>query len=372
VTTVKPPARPSLPSPGELLGRIRGDVERSALRARNGLKYLGGVDRPQVGQTPKDVVFRRHKAELWHYRSDQVTHQPPVLIVMSLISRSYILDLAPGNSFVSRLRDEGLDVYMLDWGIPDEADADNTFETYIDDYLPKAVDAVLERSGTPNLTILGYCFGGLLSVLYAARHHDAPLRNLVVMATPTDFSKMGLQAEVFRAGNMDPDAVIDASGNVPPEAIRSSFRLLKPTGDAASYATLWQNLWSDEHMAAYQAMSQWTKDHIPFPGAIFRQNVDMMRDNAIMEGKLELGGEPVHLASITCPFLNVLADKDHIVPGDAASPLVGLVGSEEAEELRLPAGHVGLVAGRSASKQTIPVIVDWIKRHSDAKEGEAP
>lgn len=58
--------RPSLASPAGMLGRIRRDVERSALRARNGIKYVGGLDRPQVGQSPKDVVWSRDKAELWH------------------------------------------------------------------------------------------------------------------------------------------------------------------------------------------------------------------------------------------------------------------------------------------------------------------
>ena len=47
-------------------------------------------------------------------------------IVHSLVSRSYIMDLRPGNSTVEYLLGEGFDVYMLDWGIPDERDADNT------------------------------------------------------------------------------------------------------------------------------------------------------------------------------------------------------------------------------------------------------
>ena len=43
--------------------------------------------------------------------------------------------------------DEGFDVYMLDWGVPDERDAENDFETYVDEYLPRAVEAVRARAG---------------------------------------------------------------------------------------------------------------------------------------------------------------------------------------------------------------------------------
>ena len=65
-------------------------------------------------------------------------------IVFSIFSRSYILDLRPGNSFVEQLLAAGFDVYLLDWGVPDERDAANRLEDYVDDYLPVAVERVRE------------------------------------------------------------------------------------------------------------------------------------------------------------------------------------------------------------------------------------
>ena len=46
-------AMPTVPSPQAVLDRVRRDVERNALRARNGIKLVAGVDRPGVGQTPE-------------------------------------------------------------------------------------------------------------------------------------------------------------------------------------------------------------------------------------------------------------------------------------------------------------------------------
>jgi polyhydroxyalkanoate synthase subunit PhaC len=63
--------------------------------------------------------------------------------------------------------------------------------------------------------------------------------------------------------------------------------------------------------------------------------------------------------------LNIMAERDHIVPLAAAEPVLDLVGSEEKEELRLAAGHAGLVAGRKASKVTLPGIAGWFKDHSE-------
>ena len=134
-------------SPADLLGRVNRDVERSYLRARNGLRYVRGSNRPRLGTTPKDVVWQRDKAQLWRYRGGPVRFAQPLLIVTSLVSRSYILDLLPGSSAVEFLRDRGFDVFLLDWGIPDELDADNSLETYVDEYLPRAVSAVRRQTG---------------------------------------------------------------------------------------------------------------------------------------------------------------------------------------------------------------------------------
>jgi polyhydroxyalkanoate synthase len=340
----------------DVLERVQRDVGRALARGRNGLRYAAGTSRPKVGQTPKDTVWRRHKAQLWRYRSDDVRYRPPVLVVHSLVSRSYVLDLYPGNSAVDFFRRSGLDVYLIDWGVADEAEAANTLETYADEYIPAAIEA----TGAEEVTLLGYCFGGVLSLLAAARHTDLPIRNLVLMATPVDFDGMGAITGLIRDGRLDPDDVLDETGNVPPEAVENAFRMLKPTSEYTQYLTLWENLWNDRYVEGYQAMGQWMRDHVPFPGAAFRQTVEqLVRANGLMDGTV------ADLSRIRCPALNVLAKRDHIVPRAAAEPIPQLLGGG-AEELQLDAGHVGLVAGRAAAKVTLPGIVDWIVAYSEA------
>jgi polyhydroxyalkanoate synthase len=333
-----------------ILQRVQRDVERAALRGRNGLRYAAGTSRPKVGRTPKDVVWSRHKAQLWRYRNDDVRYRPPVVIVHSLVSRSYVLDLYPGNSAIQFFLGQGLDVYLLDWGVADEAEAANTLETYTERYLPEALASI-----GGEVTLLGYCFGGVLSLLAAARGGLA-IRNLICMATPVDFAGMQAITALVRDGRLEPDDLIDSTGNVPPEAVESAFRLLKPTAEYSQYATLWENLWNDQYMEGYQAMGQWTRDHVPFPGAAFRQTVErLVRGNELMA---------MDLRAIDMPVLNVMAERDHIVPLAAAEALASVV--PQTEELRLGAGHVGLVAGRAAAKVTLPGISGWIADHSEA------
>jgi polyhydroxyalkanoate synthase subunit PhaC len=351
-----------------VLDRVLLEVERNALRARNGIRMAAGLSRPKLGTTPKDVVWRRGRSELWHYRNDSVRFSPPLLIVFSLFSRSYILDLQPGNSFVERLLAAGFDVYLLDWGVPDERDAANQLEDYVDDYLPAAVERVRHLTGAEEINLLGYCFGSVLSLLYAAHHLDAPLRSLTVMTTPVDLQQLGPLTSVIGKDGLDVETMLDADGNLPPQIIHQAFQVLKPTAQITQYVDLWERLWGDDYVTAHQAMAGWASDHIPLPGGVAKQLANLVQDNAIVNDTLLLGGDRVTLSAITVPFLTVLATRDHIVPEASAAPLIDLVGSPDKHELRLDAGHVGLLVGRGAAKTTIPTIIEFLIERSEASE----
>ena len=358
-----------VPKPGDLIARVNRDVERSVLRARNGLRYVAGTHRPKVGATPKEVVWRRGKAQLWRYRGPGVRFSPPVVIVHSLVSRSYILDLRPGSSTVEYLVNAGLDVFMLDWGVPDELDADNSLETYVDGYLPRALAAVRRETGCHEVTLAGYCLGGIMAALYAAGHADAAVRNLILMATPIDFGEMSAMVAALREGRLSAEDLIDHTGNVPADVLYSGFYMLAPTVEIAQKATLLQNLWNDEFVEGFQAMAQWSRDHVPFPGAAFRQVVELLvRENVLMSGRVRLGERVVDLRQARGEVLVAMAERDNIVPAGATEPALDLVGDPARRHaLRLPGGHVTFGTGRSAFKHTMPRLTEWISAHSDER-----
>src|SRR5690348_5072486 len=78
----------------------------------------------KIGASPKDVVWTHRKTTLYRYRSEQRRHPIPVLLVFALINRPDIFDLRSGNSFVEFLLDQGYDVFLIDWGYPEEEDSD--------------------------------------------------------------------------------------------------------------------------------------------------------------------------------------------------------------------------------------------------------
>ena len=354
----------------DLISTIRREVERNALRARNGISYLAGGRFVRKAPTPRDLVWRRGKVELWHYRGDTPNGGTPVLLFVGLVARAYCFDLYAGNSFVRKLMAAGLDVYVLDWGCPDEAEAANTLATYTLELLPEAVRAVIEDSGEPELTIIGYCMGAAMALTSLGGGQKFPLRALVLMATPFDFSKMGEFLEPLRDEAFDPESLLDETGNVPASLIRASFRARKPTSDLLVYANLLQNLWSDEYVEGFQAMNEWANDHVPLPGGVFRDMLSQwIIGNGFVRKTMRVGGRKVDLGRIHCPVLCVIAEKDDIVPPAASEPLPSfLTGAQAVENVRLPAGHVNLVVGRPADRVTIPAIGSFLLRHAGERK----
>ncbi len=301
------------------------------------------------------------------YRSDGPRYGPPLLIVHSLVSKSYVLDLLPNTSMVRFLVDEGFDTFLLDWQPADPADAENTFETYVDGYIPQALRALERESGADAVTVIGYCFGGVLTLLLAAAHPELPIRNMMVMATPCDFHQLGFMSDMFRSRRLHSDDVIDPTGLVPASVLDRGFQSLKPTDRVVQQVNLLQNLWNDEFVQSFLAMGNWARDQVPFPGALFRQTVNhLICQNTLIEGVMPYGRGEVRLQDVRCPLLNAFAEKDTITPASSSEPLTDLVGSADASELRLQSGHVGFVAGRQAAKVARPQIVDWLRSHSYA------
>lgn len=358
MTTAAPPYYPD---------RLQEELQQLMLRAQKAMEFAIDPDAANVGQTLKDAIWQRGRTVLYRYRPLAArTADTPVLLVHSLISRSYILDLYPGGSFTEFLLRRGHDVYLIDWGTPTDADRNLVLESYVDKFLPTAVRLVAKDSPSGKVSLLGYCMGGLLAALYAARHPRAPLDTVVCLTTPVDFSKMGLFSVWADQRYFDVDRLIDQVGNIPAEFMRRTFSMLKPASEFSPvrYISLWQNLLNDRYVEQYRAFNKWTADHIPFPAECFRQTVkELQWKNGIVNRTLTLGGKPVNLGNIKWPFLHVVARRDHIVPLESAALLVEMVGSKRKEQIVLEGGHVGIVAGRGAVTNLWPRVDAWLREH---------
>ena len=352
---------------GGAIASLRREVARNATRARNGVKWFAGAEFAPPHPTPSDVVWKKGTASVRHYkRETPARYATPVLAYLGLMSRPYVFDLYKGGSIVEMLMDRGFDAFVLDWGDPTAMDSRNTFETYLGDYLPGALEAVCDSAGTTSVSSFAYCMGGVMTVHALAAQPDLPINSLVTLAAPFDWSDMGAQVNALRDGTIALSDLLDDSGNVPGSVVVESFKVRKPTSDLVNYANLWQNLWNDQYVEGYQAIGRFLRDHPAVAGAAAEQMVQQwIGENAFMTDRLRLGGRRLTLADVRTPVLGVIAERDDIVPLASAAAIGDILPNATVDKLQIDAGHVSLFAGRQAVKVVMPQIFDWIAAKSE-------
>ena len=345
--------------------RARASFERAFTRNIKGLELITSPA-PALGCMPRDVLIERGTMRLSRYRprTDEV-YRVPLLLVMATTNKGYIFDMVPGQSLVEYLLDAGFDVFMLDWQPPRADERSLSLESYVLDFIPAAVARVAAETGETDVSVVGYCFGGVLSLLWAALEGEGTLANLVTFTTPVDFSAM----EMFRAWSdrrfFDVDRLVDTFGNCPGEYLYTAFDMLRPGARVVAHVRLYDKMWDDDYVKSFRMFDRWGSDILPLAGEYFRQTTkSLMWENRLLHGTMEVGGRAVDLGEIVVPFLHVAAEHDHIVPAAASAPLIGMVGSSDKEEVVLKGGHVSLVAGGNAIRRLWPKLAHWLGQRS--------
>ena len=328
--------------------------------------------RAPIAQTPKEVIWTLNKAKLYRYvpvLPEEQLHPVPMLLVFALMNRPYILDLRPGHSFVEFMLQHGYDVYLLDWGAPGIEDKNLKFDDYTLEYMPRAIRRMKEVSGSSEFSLLGWCIGAILTTIYAALRPDDGLRNLILLTAPLDFSnKENITfARWVDERYFDVDKVLGMFGNMPPEMIEYGAKALKPVENyIGNYLRLWDNLDNPQVIDAWHAMNTWVTDNISLAGGAFRQLiVDLYRNDRLMQGTLTIRGQQVDLSHLRANLLTVIADADHITPPCQSETVMAKVGSTDKTAMRIPGGHIGIMAGSGASKRTWPQIDHWLAQRSE-------
>ncbi len=346
------------------------NLPRAILETSN---ILLTTDDALIGATPKDVVWTHRKTTLYRYRSTNRRHPVPVLLVFALINRPMIFDLRPGNSFVEFLLEEGYDVFLVDWGVPGDEDSDMGIDNYVCDELTWAVRETRRASGSPELSIVGWCIGAALTAMYAALNPSGPARNLVLLTMPVDTDN-SVYTTWVGGEYFDVDQVARAWDTVPGEYINFANKLMKPvTNHVTTRRRLFQQVEEGTaNRVAYQAMSKWVEDNPPFTGRAFQQWITWMyKENRLIRGRIELRGKRVLLGNIAQSCLVVTAGSDHIAPRHTTTPFLDAVGSDDVEHLARPGGHIGLMAGSKAKREIWPEISAWLAPRSQREPDDS-
>ena len=320
--------------------------------------------------TPHEIVFEGPLARLRDFSVSRRRVVPTLVLPPQAGHDSCIVDYSPEQSQMRTIVAAGLErALSLDWvgATADTADAS------IGDYI-EVVDRAVEHCGG-RVNLIGDCQGGWLATIYAALHPER-INTLTIAGAPIDFhAGEPVIHEVMRRvapdGNLRFYEALVASGGgiLQGRHMLTGFIMIQPGAEISRQIDLLLNLDDPAHVARYQEFEDWFKHTQDVPGQFYLWIVrHLFRDNALISGSLEIGGEKVDLSRIDMP-LNLLGGAtDHITPPAQVFALADHASTPADRVTRdtTRGGHLGLFMSHEALSQHWPRALSAVVRHSRA------
>lgn len=351
----------------EVGAKLQENYDHMLESTRKWMQMLAFDPDPQTGLTPREVIWRKNKAKLYHYiGNNDCQYRTPVLFLYALINKAYILDLYPGMSLVEHLLESGFDVYLFDWGEFAWEDRNLGFGDLVFDYINRAVNKVCQFSRSDELNIIGYCMGGTMTSMYASLFSRPTIRNIVYLAAPIDFSDAGVSTVWLRSPGFDADKVSNTFDLIPKDFIDVGVKMLRPVNNFwGTYTRLWNSIEEGAPVESWKALNKWVNDNINFPGEAYRQWIkDLYQENKLVKGEFRIRGRQVQLANINSSLLVLAGESDHLVLPPQCEAIIDHVSSQDCSYQAFPVGHGGLVFGSLAKREVYPLISSWLSERS--------
>ncbi len=316
----------------------------------DGLADLRPVPRTLIDSGPRRSVYR--------LTSDAVADGPPVLLVPPLAAPALCFDLRRGCSLAEHLVGQGRRAYLVDYGTIAFADRGLGIEHWVDDVLPRAIMAASADAGDQPVHLVGWCLGGIFSLLTTADRPDLPVASVTAIASPVDFTAIPLVAPIRPLADLTNGLLLTGAyrvlGNAPRQLVKLAYQLSAFDKYVTKPIAILRNLDDREFLAQIEAVDRFTDNMIAYPGRTFGQLYHrFFRANDLADGTVTMDGRIISLSDIKIPALVIAGAGDGIAPERAVHRLVDVL--DRSPEVRFevcPGGHLGVLTGRAARDTT--------------------
>lgn len=317
---------------------------------------------------PTEMIDDGPKRSVFRYRSPEgvIPAGPPVLFVPPLAAPARCYDLRRGCSLAEHVVNAGRLSYLLDYGPIGYADRDLGFDEWVGEILPGAIRAVSKDAGGQPVQLVGWCLGGIFSLLATASDPDLPVASVAAIATPIDIRAVPLAAPLrplsWVTRGMEVSVLRTLFGGVPQPLVKRAYQLvgldkyvLRP------YAVL-TNLDNVEFLAQIEAVDHFTNTMLAYPGRTIEQlYAALLRKNALAGDGIEVCGRVIALSEVKVPVLAIAGRGDGLAPVKAVHPLTRLLSGAERVRFEIaPGGHLGVLTGRGARTTTWAHLDRWL------------
>ncbi len=293
----------------------------------------------------------------------------PIILVPPLMMSADVFDVSKKISAVDYLSEQGFSVWLVDFGEP--ADQEGGLHRDMSDHVVAvndAIDFVYAEHRQP-VHLAGYCQGGIFCYLAVAYRKSKNVGSIVSFAAPVNLYKNflpGVSDEVTlkvleTIGEAVPTGVLPSS--IPGWASKNLFRMLAPVKQLQSWVSLLKMLDDRDAILKGEDQRSFMSDgFVAWPGpAMLEFMRQMLMGNRMVSGGCVIEGRTVSLTDITCPMLAFIGGNDSIARPRSVRGIVEAAPNSELYQLYLPrAGHLGVVVGGSAMKNTWSTVNQWL------------
>ena len=338
-----------IPSPDQLAAAAANVWDKAF---GGGLADLRSWPASIIDEGPQRTVYRAHAA------TESARGGPPVLLVPPLAAPALCFDLRRGCSVVEHMVAAGQATYLVNYGEIAFHDRGLGLEHWIDEVIPGAIRAVSADAGGAPVQLVGWCLGGIFSLLVAADEGELPIASVAMVASPFDFAQVPLVAPLRPLFNIRDGlagtVLYRAMGGAPAPLVKRAYQLAGFDKYVTKPLAVLQHLDDRDFLAQIEAVDRFMDNMLAYPGRTFGQLYHrFFRTNDLADGRLSLGGRSIELDRVRVPVLAVAGTGDGIAPMAAVHHVGHLLPNAPSVALEsAPGGHLGVLTGRAARRTT--------------------
>ncbi|MEX2252938.1 MAG: hypothetical protein WD649_02195 [Thermoleophilaceae bacterium] len=348
----------ALAAPGR---RVQALIDAAANVYDLTLGDMGIAPRPK----PSSIIDDGPQRTVHRYEPRSDRHHGTLLLIPPLAGPASCFDLRPGVSMVEYFTWLGYRTYVVDYGPISFSDRTLGLEHWVDEVLPLGIEAAAEDAGE-EVHAAGWCLGGIMALLSLAAHEDLPAKSLTLVASPFDFSRVPLMAPIKQLGEKTGGAIVGtalrALGGIPAPLVSAGFRLTSVDRYVTRPLFVARNLDNREALVHMRAVDAYMAGMLAYPGRSIGQLYhSFFHGGELAEGEVALGKRTIDLASVKLPVLAVAGRSDVLAPPEASHVVGELLPNAEVRLETAPGGHLGVLTGMSARKNTWALMREFVE-----------
>jgi polyhydroxyalkanoate synthase len=305
-----------------------------------------------LAATPGKVVFRNELMELIQYAPQTPkVRAVPMLASPPWINKYYIMDLAPGRSFIEWAVRHERTVFAISYRNPDASMRGVTLDDYLIHGPRAALDVIGDITGAPKIDITGLCLGGALTGMLAAYHvkkGDDRIGSITLLNTMLDYSEPGvLGAFTDEKTVAGVERKMAEKGFLEGSQMATTFDMLRANDLIFNYVV--SNWLMGQDPPAFDILA-WNADSTRLPAAMhtFYLRCLYLR-NELARDEMELAGQQLSLSDVKNDTYVVSAVNDHIVPWPTSYKATSLLGGQVRYVLS-SGGHIAGIVNPPGAK----------------------